>query len=301
MEGNTETSPGLNSPTLFTISSLISSTSRRCSRVTETIPTDVAALRAYYGSFVSQDAKYTIHDKVLDLSSNRSFNCDRTYVQIPYNEDLRLGICRKNNKFGDVSPDISPPVSPSSSILAEPQLSDPCHISSPVRRYTDADSGQESLFSPDDIISNCGSRRRRTAFTSEQLLELEKEFHSKKYLSLSERSQIAHSLSLSEVQVKIWFQNRRAKWKRVKAGLSAGSRCSNPTNTQETNSKIVVPIPVHVNRVGIRSQHQHQRSILAEPTAAGVAPMGSGKIKIHTSETTAFSAPSASIFSSQKA
>ena len=44
-----------------------------------------------------------------------------------------------------------------------------------------------------------GHRRRRTAFTSEQLLELEKEFHSKKYLSLTERSQIAHELKLSEV------------------------------------------------------------------------------------------------------
>lgn len=45
------------------------------------------------------------------------------------------------------------------------------------------------------------SRRRRTAFTSEQLLELEREFHAKKYLSLTERSQIATSLKLSEVQV----------------------------------------------------------------------------------------------------
>lgn len=45
------------------------------------------------------------------------------------------------------------------------------------------------------------SRRRRTAFTSGQLLELEREFQAKKYLSLTERSEIASSLKLSEVQV----------------------------------------------------------------------------------------------------
>ncbi|KAM6180284.1 transcription factor LBX2 [Erethizon dorsatum] len=75
----------------------------------------------------------------------------------------------------------------------------------------------EGKAAPDALGPGSATRRRRksrTAFTAQQVLELERRFVFQKYLARSERDGLAARLGLANAQVVTWFQNRRAKFKR---------------------------------------------------------------------------------------
>lgn len=139
--------------------------------------------------------------------------------------DLSL-LCQENNELETrmlVAPDSS------MSMAEEIELDDAdivCSTSPEPEMYYEActsSSGANSTTSADRDVQEKAvaaisdderKKRPRTAFTATQIKSLEAEFERNKYLSVAKRLQLSKNLKLTETQIKIWFQNRRTKWKR---------------------------------------------------------------------------------------
>ncbi|XP_034042387.1 homeobox protein Hox-D10a [Thalassophryne amazonica] len=131
-----------------------------------------------------------------------------------------LNFAEKKSEDVPQNPEISrtpaPAESPEPKSGSEEKLcSTEASVSSPEQLQREAKEDCKSDAPTSNWLTAKSGRKKRCPYTKHQTLELEKEFLFNMYLTRERRLEISRSVDLTDRQVKIWFQNRRMKLKKM--------------------------------------------------------------------------------------
>ncbi|KAJ8297665.1 hypothetical protein KUTeg_024196 [Tegillarca granosa] len=91
----------------------------------------------------------------------------------------------------------------------------------------------------------------RVVYSDHQRLELEKEFHYSRYITIRRKAELAQNLALSERQVKIWFQNRRAKERKQNKKRDEAIGCKSESHGETSGHMSQMSLPVEHGQMGV--------------------------------------------------
>ncbi|XP_035535073.1 H2.0-like homeobox protein isoform X1 [Morone saxatilis] len=211
-------------------------------------PSPVAPEPSVYAARVSPASPYHRHGLQLTSVSRTAFNSQQ--APPPSSKDLKFGIDRilstdfdpkgreksslrdltsivSSNRQSGIHIPVQPPASQYFSSI-EPGMSDASSMMSSLgssssrqsvqHQFQDTFPGPYAVLTKDTMPQTYKRKRSwsRAVFSNLQRKGLEKRFEIQKYVTKPDRKQLAAMLGLTDAQVKVWFQNRRMKWRHSK-------------------------------------------------------------------------------------